>query len=307
MAGAGPAGADRRPPADTALRELLAEVRELELVARRNVSALLAGNYLATVPGRGLEFHEARRYVQGEPIRRIDWKMTARLGFPHVRTFLEERQREVYVALDVSPSMATGWQEKSKLEVAVETAATLAVSAVSAGDRLGYVTFADRVLESDRPRAGRKQLFRALRTFVAARRRPPERCPYSDPRSAVHTIQRRRGRRFVVFLISDFIDHDVPEDLRFFARRHDVSLIHLYDPLEYAPSDVVRLGAHSPEGRRAATSVRPGGAGDLAEMTGFLRRACDRCGLELGSFPTTAPVSGALTELFHRKRRRLAG
>ena len=130
---------------DAALRDLLRKVRRLELVARRNVSSLFAGNYLTTILGQGLEFHEARRYVPGDSVRRIDWKMTARRGVPYVRTFLEERQREIFIALDVSPSMATGWQDKTKLEVAVEMAASLAVSAVDSGDRLGFVTFADRV------------------------------------------------------------------------------------------------------------------------------------------------------------------
>ncbi len=289
------------------LKALLAEVTELEIVARRNVSALLAGNYLTTIPGRGLEFHEARRYVPGEEVRRIDWKMTARLGVPYVRTFLEERQREIFVALDVSPSMATGWQEKTKLEVAVEMAATLAVSAAEAGDRLGWVTFSDEVSDLARPRAGKKQLFRALKAFVAARRTPPEPCAVSDPRAAVHAIQRFRGRRFVVFLISDFIDHDVPEDLQYFRRRHDVTLVHLYDPIEYAPSDQVRLPAYSPEGGAGLTALSPGEAGSLEEMTAFLERRCDQRGILFGSYSTRDPAAGALIELFQRKRRRLAG
>ncbi len=289
---------------DAALRELLAEVRELELVARRNVSSLFAGNYLTTIPGRGLEFHEARRYVQGEPVRRIDWKMTARMGTPYVRTFLEERQREIFIALDVSPSMATGWQEKTKLEVAVEVAATLAVSAVEAGDRLGFVTFSDRVFELDRPRAGKRQLFRALKTFAATLGQEPEPCSESDPRCAIHAIQRFRGRKFVVFVVSDFIDHDVPEDLKYFKKRHDVSLIHLYDPLEYPDQGVVRLAAFAPEGPASLASLAPGETGSLEEMTAFLERECDRYGIDFGSYPTTVPVGGALMKLFQRKRRR---
>ncbi len=295
---------------DAKLRDLLNRVQELEIVARRNVSSLFAGNYLTTIPGRGLEFHEARKYVQGEPIRQIDWKMTARLGFPHVRTFLEERQREIFIALDVSPSMATGWQEKTKLEVAVEAAATLALSVVRAGDRVGFVTFADRVFELDRPRAGKKQLFRALKTFANVLERPPEPCPLSDPRCAVHAIQRFRGRSFVVFMISDFIDHDVPEDLKYFKQRHDVSLIQIYDPLEYAAADVLRLPAYSPEGSAALTAVRPGttdrsNVGSLEEIVGYLRGEATKYGIQLSSIATNDPVSGALLGLFQSKRRRL--
>ncbi len=299
---------------DAKLRDLLARVHELEIVARRNVSSLFAGNYLTTIPGRGLEFHEARKYVQGESIRRIDWKMTARLGFPHVRTFLEERQREVFIALDVSPSMATGWQEKTKLEVAVETAATLALSAVNAGDRIGFVTFSDQVLEFDRPRGGKKQLFRSLKAFAQALDRPPEPCLLSDPRCAIHAMQRFRSRSFVVFLISDFIDHDVPEDLKYLKQRHDVSLIQVYDPLEYASTELVRLPAYSPEGRASISAISPGlraraagasGAGSLEEIVGYLSGEAVKYGIQLSSLATDQPVNGALLELFQAKRRRL--
>ncbi len=293
--------------AEPALRELLTAVRELELVARRNVSSLLAGNYLTTIPGQGIEFHEARRYVPGEPARSIDWKMTARLGRPYVRVHLEERQREIFVALDVSPSMHAGWQQRTKLETAVELAATLAVSAVGAGDRLGLLTFADRVLLVMTPRPGRRQLFRVLKALVAARDAAPRPAPVSDPRAAIHAVQRLRGRRFVIFLISDFIDHDLPDDLRYVQRRHDLSLLHVYDPLEYGPPGPVRLAVRSPEGAAGWSVLRPGATGDLAAMEAFLERTAGRQGVARASISTADPVGGALADFFHRKRRRFPG
>ena len=78
------------------------------------------------------------------------------------------------------------------------------------------------------------------------------RCPVgeSDPRAAVHAVERHRRGRFVVFLISDFIDHDVPEDLKYVRARHDVSLLHVYDPFEYATGAPVVFQGFSPEGGR---------------------------------------------------------
>jgi uncharacterized protein (DUF58 family) len=224
---------------DSPLRRLLRDVHLLELIARRNATGLLAGDYASVILGSGLVFHEARKYVQGEPARLIDWNITARTGEPYVRVHQEERQREVIIALDVSPSMHVGYQARTKLEFAVELAATLAVSAIEGGDRLGWVVFADRALETARPRPGRAQLFRGLKAMLV--HTGPWRRPVlqSDPRAAVHAIESLRGGRYVVFMISDFIDHDVPEDLRYLRARHDVSLLHLFDPLEYAePSPV---------------------------------------------------------------------
>jgi len=287
---------------DTRALELLRRVSLLEIAARRNAASLGPGRYRTSIPGRGLDFHELRRYVPGEPARRIDWNVTARLGEPYVKVHLEERQRKVQIALDLSPSMDAGFARRTKLEVAVELAATLAVSAIDAGDRLGWVHFADRVHETARPQGGRTQLFRALRAMLRSAEAPPA-TAVSDPRAAIHAIESQPGGPFVVFLISDFIDHDLPDDLRYVRERHDVSLFHVYDPLEYGPAIDAVVAGRSPEGGRRG-SVRPGELGPLEEMLAFLEREGARRGLDLASFSTAEPVGAALDRFFHRKRRR---
>ena len=285
--------------AETDVGRLLRQVRLLDLVARRNAASLLSGDYETSVRGQGLIFHESRKYVAGEPARRIDWNVTARLGEPYVKVDLEERQREVFVALDVSPSMHTGFQHRTKLEYAVELAATLAASTIEAGDRLGHVVFADKVLDESRPRGGSVQLFRVLRSILSHVGRWERVVEVSDPRAVVHSIQSRRGGRFVVFVISDFIDHDLPEDLKYFRARHDVSLLHIYDPVEFAERGPAIVRAFSPEGRPSAAPLRPGATGDLAEMSRFLGQEAGRYGIAVKSFSTARPVGEALGEFFH--------
>ena len=292
---------------------LLRRIRRLELVARANVAGLQRGDYSSTVRGQGMIFHELRRYVDGESARRIDWNVTARLGEPYVKVSRQERRRDVFVALDVSPSMHTGFHSHLKIEVAIELAATLALAAIDGGDRLGNVFFADRVLSQRPPRAGRRRLFETLRDLLhhaAPWRRP---VAESDPRTAVHAIQQHRGRRFVVFLISDFIDHDVPEDLKYLQARHDVSLLHIWDPVEQAVAPI-RFAGFAPEGGRAgAKEVRPLalhhgatplGTGSSATQPGSaLRRQAGRYGIAVESISTADPVALTLGRLFHRKRR----
>jgi uncharacterized protein (DUF58 family) len=283
--------------------DLVQAVRVLELAARRNVAALAPGNYSTSILGRGLVFHEPRKYVPGQPARHIDWNVTARLGEPYVKIHQEERQREVFVALDVSPSMHTGFQHKTKLEHAVELAATLAVSAVEGGDRFGCVLFADRALAVERPRPGRRQLFRVLRGLLEHTAPWDRPVAESDPRAAIHAVQRLPGRGFVVFVISDFIDHDIPEDLKYVRARHDVSLLHVYDPLEYAGGGTVRFAARAPEGGTQRLAFSPGETGSLEAMEAFLRREAGRHRIAVESFPTHQPVAAALDRFFHRRRR----
>lgn len=287
----------------TGTADLFRSVRRLELVARRNAAGRLQGDYVTSFKGSGLLFEEPRRYVAGDPVRSIDWNITARVGEPHVRVHHEERQREVLLVLDVSPSMHVGFKRRTKLEMAVELAATLAVSAIGAGDRLGHLTFADRVLDSSRPRSGRSQLWRVLRALVEQTAPWSRPVALSDPRTAIHQLETRRRGRQVIFLISDFLDRDVPDDLRYLRPRHDVSLIHVYDPFELARREHLSLPARSPEGRgRPDFLPRADGTG-LGALRNRLALACARLGITSVSTSTAEPVKAALSQLFRRKRR----
>ena len=186
------------------LAALLRRVRTLEISAERNVSSLLSGNYRTTFRGQGLDFHEARKYIPGDAVRRIDWRMTARMREAYIRVHNEERQRELLLAVDVSPSMATGWQQRNKLETAIEVAATLALAAVRAGDRLGYLLFHDKALHLEPPSRGRLAFFLLLRRLLEAydrydlprpgNNRENVETSVTDIRSAIHAIQNLRGR-----------------------------------------------------------------------------------------------------------------
>jgi uncharacterized protein (DUF58 family) len=285
------------------LRELLARVRRLELVGRKNAAGVLGGDYSTAIPGRGLIFHESRKYVHGESARRIDWNITARVGEPHVRVHLEERQREVVIALDVSPSLHVGFGRVSKLELAVELAATLAVAAVTSGDRLGHILFADQTLAAERPRGGRAQLFRSLRALLEHTTPWQRPVAESDPRQAIHTVEQWRGR-FVLFLISDFIDHDVPDDLRYLRPRHDVALLHVYDPFELETPPEVRFRAASPEGAGTSSPVVPAELADFGQVQSVLARRAAQHRIDCASFSTARPVGPALGHFFHRRRGR---
>ena len=281
---------------------MLAGIKTLELVARRNVSSTLTGDYVTGIRGTGMDFHEARHYLPGDPIRHIDWNMTARHDEPYLRTYLEEREREIFVCVDVSPSMHTGFQTRSKLATAIEIAATIAVSAVDVGDRLGYCTFAENVEHFCPPRGGKRQLFDFLQTLIRHRTDGPARCHHSDPRSAIHAIERLRGKRFVVFFLSDFIDHDVPDDLRYLRRHHDVTLLHVYDPFEYAGDGPVRFLGAAMEGDPSMGLFRAGDTGTVDQMHRFLKEHTVRLGIGLHAHDTRDPVGPSLSRMFQTKK-----
>lgn len=286
--------------------DLLKKAKEIELVARKNAHSLLAGDYISIIPGRGLQFHEARKYVYGESVRMIDWNMTARLGEPYVKTFLEEREREVLIALDVSPSMLTGFQDRTKIEFAIELAATLAYSSIHSRDKIGYIIFNNEAIEIVRPRSGKSQLFRAIKSFLLRTEESSKSDATSDIRSVLHAVQKFKGSHFVLFIISDFLDRDIPEDLKFSRVEHDINMMHIYDPLEYQFSPEIFFPAISSEkedGKKNFGFINPGEPGNLDEMKTYLKNASVKYKISVGSFPTNTDVGKALKEFFHIKKR----
>jgi uncharacterized protein (DUF58 family) len=125
--------------------ELLHKVHRLEIRSRHLVEDLFAGRSTSVFKGRGVEFEEVRPYVPGDEVRDIDWNVTARLGEPYVKRFVEERELTVMLVVDVSASMRFGTTGSEKRELAAELVAVLGFAAVSNNDRVGLVLASDRV------------------------------------------------------------------------------------------------------------------------------------------------------------------
>ena len=125
--------------------ELLRKVRRIEIRTSHLVSDVMAGQFRSAFKGRGMEFAEVRPYQYGDDVRSIDWNVSARTGFPHVKLFREERELTVMLAVDLSGSLSFGTHAQLKRELAAEIAATIAFSAIRSNDRVGLVCFTDRV------------------------------------------------------------------------------------------------------------------------------------------------------------------
>ena len=219
--------------------ELLQKIRRVEIRARRLVDHLFSGEYHSVFRGRGLEFSEVREYQPGDDIRIIDWNVTARMGTPYVKKFVEERELTVLLVMDVSASEAFGSAPQTKAEVGVEVAALLALAAVRNNDRVGLIAFSDQVERFVPPEKGSRHVLRLIRELLYLR--PEHRG--TDIASAVQFVSRIARRRSIVFLISDFFAGGYDAALRVAARRHDIIALTLTDPreAELAPAGLVEL------------------------------------------------------------------
>jgi uncharacterized protein (DUF58 family) len=211
-----------------ATAELIRKIRRIEITTRRAVLDTLAGGYHSVFKGRGMAFSEVRPYQPGDEIRAIDWNVTARIGEPFVKVFVEERELTALIAVDRSASQASGLSPQAKSEVAAEIAALLVFSALENGDRAGLLLFTDRVERFVPPRRGRKHGLRLITDALAFQPRGRG----TDLALALRDVTRLLRRRAVVFVVSDFLAGGYELALAVCARRHDVIPVVVSDPVE---------------------------------------------------------------------------
>ena len=227
---------------------LMSRVRGIEIRTRKLAASGVAGNYRSVFRGSGIEFAEAREYVPGDDVRRIDWNVTARMGTPWVKEFVEERDLSVISVVDRSPSMLAATPERGRLGAAAELVALLGFSAAYNNDRTGLLTFSDGVDAYVDPRRGTRHVLRQVRDVLLADIAPGRGTAMAP---ALDHLARVLRRRSVVFVISDFFTSGYAQSLQTLARRHDVIAVTLIDPLDLELPDVGLLDVLDAEtGRR---------------------------------------------------------
>jgi uncharacterized protein (DUF58 family) len=215
-------------------KELARKIRHLEITTSRAVNDVLAGEYESVFKGRGMEFDEVREYVPGDEIRTIDWNVTARMGHPFVKRFVEERELTLLLLVDLSASGAFGTVDKTKNEVAAELSALLAFSAIKNNDKVGLVAFTDAIELFVPPKKGTSHVLRLIRDLLNFRPKQAQ----TDLVAALDYIGKITHRRCVVFLISDFQAEGFAKPLRILGKRHDLIALSITDPRERALPDV---------------------------------------------------------------------
>src|SRR5215468_673940 len=224
-------------------RQTLDRIRRIQIRTRVILESGIGGDYHAVFKGRGMEFAEVREYQPGDEVRTIDWNVTARMGAPYVKKFVEERDLTQLLLVDLSGSQAFGSQFLLKRDYAAELTAVLAFSAVANHDRVGAVLFTDKVESYVPPARGRDHALRIVRDLLA--REPAGRG--TDLTGALRFASRVMKRRGIVAVISDFQATGYERALGVLRRRHDVIALHVCDPRETDVPDAGLVAFRDPE------------------------------------------------------------
>ena len=301
-------------------REILRQVKLIELRTRGLVNSIFSGEYQSVFRGQGMEFAEVREYQPGDDVRNIDWNVTARVGHPYVKKHVEERELSVLLMVDLSGSEQFGTRERFKAERAAELAAVLALSAVRNNDRVGLLIFTDQIEHVVPPKKGKRHVLRIIRDVLAFR--PEGRG--TDMAGALDYAGRLLRHRSVVFVLSDFALLYPPENtpdsprfaawekaLKLVARRHDVVAVSVRDEIEDTMPNVGVIMLTDPETGEtvAVDTARP----DLRQRyhsfmnteRGAIRRVFRRNGVDEIMVGTTGSFVGPLLAFFRRREKKL--
>jgi uncharacterized protein (DUF58 family) len=221
----------------------LRQLRRLELSTRRLVDSRFAGEYRSVFKGQGMEFAEVREYQPGDEVRTIDWNVSARMGRPFVKRYVEERELTVMLVVDRSASEGFGTTGRTKREVLTEIGAVLALAAARNNDRVGLVLFTDRVEHVVPPRKGRRHVLRLLRDLYVLE--PTGRA--TDVGAPCDLLTQLLGHRSAIFLMSDFLSRPFEKPLSRLVRRHDVVAVQVTDPAERSLPDIGWARVADPE------------------------------------------------------------
>lgn len=232
---------DEMHPRLDELLELRHQAHSLGLASHHLVNTTFSGLYASVFRGQGLNFEEVREYRDGDDIRNMDWKVTARTNEPHLKVYREERERSVVLCVDHGPHMFFGTSGTFKSVQAARAAALLGWAANSVNDRVGGMLYgdADTGLVHFQPTKDRRAVWRLLKQMAQPVRRAQRGIDCID--RVLKQADRGTGTGSLIFMIGDF-NRDflgLDKTLGQVCQKHSVVLIPVDDP---ADREIPRMG-----------------------------------------------------------------
>lgn len=289
------------------IKDVLRQVRKIEIVNRILVESTLQGAYRSSFKGQGMEFVDVREYVPGDDVRNIDWNVTARTQVAHVKQFEEEREMTVLLMLDTSASSDFGTVNRLKRQMAIEFCASMAFSAIKNNDRVGLVMFTDKIEHYIPPQKGTSHIMRVIRDMIAFEPQSAK----TDINAGLEFLTHIVKKKCTAFLVSDFITtSDYEENLKRANYRHDVNALIMTDRREREMPDVGIIELQDPEtgekvvidtgSKKVREQFKQLTARHREQMTGIFTR----CHVDHTNLDTNESYVNAIVSFFKRRQGR---
>ncbi len=288
-------------------KEVLDKIRRIQIKTSHMVNDVFAGQYHSVFKGKGMEFDEVREYQPGDEIRTIDWNVTARMGHPYIKKFVEERQLTVMLVMDASGSSYFGTQNKLKSEQAAELCSVLAFSAIKNNDRVGLIIFSDRIEKFIPPRKGLRHVLRVIREVLYHK---PQGVG-TDIKMALEYLNNVIRKKSICFLISDFFGCEFKQQLKVANKRHDMVAMTVTDPAEQnlPQAGIIKFEDNETKQEFYIDSSNKKVRDDFAEKSkaklNERARLLRQAGVDIIDIKTNVPYTEALYKFFKTRGKRL--
>ncbi len=293
------------------LLELRHRAHVLGLASHHRVHSVLSGLYTSVFRGQGMDFEETREYQEGDEIRNMDWRVTARTGIPHLKVFREERERAVILCVDTGPHMQFGTRGTFKSIQAARAAALLGWTASGSQDRVGALLFGDpnNRLRFYRPSRARQSFWRMLRALGEV----PEPVPVEgDPMvDALEKLLLVSPTGSLIFVVGD-MNRDsgsLHEVLGQLCQKHELVLMPVDDPADREIPQIGRVMFSSRDGQRIEVDTdSEAGQRHFRDLWDGNRKDLEiltrRLGITFIPVPTNEEIHGVLIKGLRRRARK---
>ena len=223
------------------LDELVEQKKYLPYIKKHsnNITSDMAGDIRSAFKGRGMEFEEVRTYGFGDDVRDIDWRVTARKGDVYTKVFSEEKDREVYVVLDLSPYMLFGTKKELKSVSASKIASLLGWQSMANKDRFGLIIYDGVDTKVFKPQSNQKNLMAILKTISETSIKVLEKAkdkiqPEANISDPLQYLQYSVKNKAIIFVVSDFnnASETALKTLIYLTKKCRVYCINVYDYIE---------------------------------------------------------------------------
>ena len=291
-------------------------LKRLDWHVVKRLDGILQGDYRSLFLGHGFDLAEVREYQPEDDVRYMDWNVTARMDTPYVRQYVEDREINAWLLLDLSPSIDFGTAKESKRNLVVDFAAVLSRLLTRHGNRVGAMLFSNDVDEVLQPRGGQLQTLRIVHQLVRPDRKQAQ-AGSTDLAAILNRAAQTLRRRSLVFIVSDFIsEQDWEGPLARLSERHEVLAIWMWDPREEEIPPIGPLVLEDAEtGQQVYVDTRDQGFQDrfawlVQERRRKLERAFARHGVDFLRLSTDGDMVREVARFAHLRResrRRPAG
>jgi len=286
--------------------EIQSKIKKIKIHTKRVMHSALGGDYLSAFKGSGLEFHQIREYCMGDDVRAIDWNSSAKMNKIMIKQFVEERDRTIILAIDISGSTNYSSQQELRAETIANVAGTLAFIASENKDKVGALFFSDDVDRWIAPSKGNVHFGRIIEALFTTK---PTAKKTSIANALKFLIQLKK-RNAVVFMLSDWIDQptDYQRLLSVVSCEYDFIGIRILDRCENVLPAVGLLDIEDSETGQQCTidnrSVQSDCNRVLHTRLHEQKRMFEKHRIDVLDLTVAQPFINPLIQFFHQRIRR---